>query len=164
MLSKRVRSGRRRGAVGSKPTKVTKVVRELSDDMSREYHCNPVILDFGAGKYAQQTYRLREQGYRVDPYDLEENSADYHQPDRGNKYDIVMASNVLNVQETLIDLLKTILEIKSWVKDSDTSLIVVNYPESPRYLPLSMADMRWLLESHFDIVDYTDEIFEMRLI
>lgn len=157
MLSKRITSGRRRGAVGSKPTKVTKAfMARVPVDSPR---ARLQVLDFGAGKYQLQTRYLWKEGYFVDSYDLPENSEQHVGWVPSGKYANIIASNVLNVQETFGELRTTLRQISE--KLSPQGLVTVNYPESPRYLALDMEDMRWVLERHFRIVSYTDEVFTL---
>jgi hypothetical protein len=57
MLSRKIRSGRTKGAVGTKPTKVTQFI--LDEAVHGTYGLNlGNILDFGCGKYYQQVKYL----------------------------------------------------------------------------------------------------------
>ena len=105
------------------------------------------ILDFGAGKEAVYTQKLRDLGYTVTAYDFGDNVGEIH--DRNallKKYDVVLASNVLNVQSTEESLNKTL----SQIKNSTSGFAIVNYPDSPRKLGLSTEDFKQRLNKYFD--------------
>ena len=89
------------------------------------------ILDFGAGKDAVQTKALRDNGFEdVTAYDFGVNVKDgIHDPNALNKkYDVVFASNVLNVSTDEDMLRETLRDIKKAAKKT----IIFNYPGSPR--------------------------------
>jgi len=121
-----LRSGRVAGAVGTKPTVVTKFVIE-------QFPETIPILDFGAGKFRQQSIILEAEGYGVQSFDLEENMELYPPSAmiRGNiMKPVCMLSNVLNVQENtgaILDLVDRIFDV------FNPMVIVANYPKSPRY-------------------------------
>ena len=76
------------------------------------------ILDFGAGPHIYHTKMLREHGYKVTAHDFGKNLNENHDINALNKrYDIVMASNVLNVQSSLNMLYATLRQIRSVMKD-----------------------------------------------
>lgn len=91
------------------------------------------ILDFGAGKDAVQTQALISSGFDdVTAYDFGINVKDgVHDPDALSKtYDVVFASNVLNVSSDEDMLRETLSEIYGACKNGGT--IIFNYPSSPR--------------------------------
>ena len=112
------------GAVGGHPVTI-KYVRQLAKR-------KVPILDFGAGKAAAQAKELNKMGYNVVPYDYGKNAVDgVHDPaalDR--EYPFVYASNVLNVQDSIGELKKTIQEIAESVAVGGT--FIGNLPASPR--------------------------------
>ncbi len=120
------------GAVGAKAL-VPRYVEEIAKPCDR-------ILDYGAGKNAAHTVALRAKGLRVTAHEIGANF------DFGlhtlfalsDHYDIVFASNVLNVQNSVLDLLGTLKEIwgATWVGGT----VVFNYPASPRKMPTIKAD------------------------
>ena len=92
------------------------------------------ILDFGAGKAAAHTQRLRSEGLNVTAYEFGDNVVDgLHDTNALNRtYDIVYASNVLNVQGSDEMLDATLDGIVRTLKD-ENSAVYVNLPVSPRY-------------------------------
>ena len=74
---------------------------------------NKIILDFGAGKGATSTKYLLSKGFDVTAYDLwignGDELLDKYALDR--QYDVVFASNVLNVQSSLSMLNETLKQI-----------------------------------------------------
>lgn len=141
------RTARKSGAVGSKPV-VLDAVRKIADKYS-------AILDYGAGSTARQAEMLRGEGYaRVSTWEIGENFVDgVHDPDAlGRQYDIVYASNVLNVQPTFDWLEHTMSELAGLV--SKDGYLIVNYPQSPRYLPdVSMIDIVARLSAFFSEIE-----------
>lgn len=108
------------------------------------------ILDFGAGKHAIQTGCLRDLGYKVTAYEIGDNfNPFYHDPKALNKkYDIVYASNVLNVQPSRKYIHTILGDIKNTMKKD--SLFMVNYPSDPRKCDgLGVKEVKGILEKHF---------------
>jgi len=98
------------------------------------------VLDFGAGEHNYWSIKLCREGYSCDGYDL--SLPDYTMRDA---YEVIMVSNVLNVQETRNQLRETIKQIMSFSKSG--TRIVWNYAETPRKMPtLTNDDMEWLIE------------------
>jgi len=98
------------------------------------------VLDFGAGKHNFWADKLGREGYSCDGYDLS-------LPDRTMRdaYEVIMVSNVMNVQETRQQLRETLKQIIRFSKSG--TRIVWNYTESPRKMPtLTNHDMEWLVE------------------
>ena len=88
---------------------------------------NKSILDYGAGKNAIHTKKLRRNGYSVTAWDIGENFNPLLHDRRAlsRKYDVVMASNVLNIQPSRQKLKETIAQIASW--RSTRGIAIVNY-------------------------------------
>lgn len=98
------------------------------------------VLDFGAGKHNFWSNKLSKEGYSCDGYDL--SLADHAMRDA---YEVIMVSNVLNVQETRLQLRQTLNQIIGFSKSG--TRIVWNYAETPRKMPtLTNDDMEWLME------------------
>lgn len=141
------KTSRSRGAVGGNSL-VLRTVLSLP-------FLNATILDYGAGKDAIQTKRLREEGYRnVTAYEIGENfNPELHDPKATEfVYDIVMASNVLNVQpdvERLRDVIEDLANCTRFV-----GLCVVNYPSGPRKAGLSLEEVLELLREKFAYVNH----------
>lgn len=90
------------------------------------------ILDFGAGPRALHTMRLRAAGHTVTAYDFGENLVPgIHDPAAlSRQYDVVFASNVLNVADTEALLQLTLRQIVAAVKPDGSALL--NLPAQPR--------------------------------
>jgi hypothetical protein len=113
------------------------------------------ILDFGCGKDQYWVRYYREHGYNIDGCDLS-------LPNKVTKsiYDVVMLSNVVNVQETvdqLQELFKSVTKYKP-------AKILFNYPASPRKLGLTKKDMLEMIRSMVEIrtvVEFEKECFSI---
>lgn len=128
-LARMNRSGQRRGAVGTRPTVCTKAVLTLAFKGMIDRHAP--LLDFGAGKWQQQTGILRGEGFEdVVPYDIGANGNDTP-PEPVGGWPVVMMSNVVNVQPTMGHIEE--LFNAAWIMAEHAGLLVFNYPQSPRY-------------------------------
>ncbi|MFA7628645.1 MAG: methyltransferase domain-containing protein [Candidatus Dojkabacteria bacterium] len=127
------RTSRGYGAVGSKAI-TPRYVESIASPSDK-------ILDFGAGKGAVHAADLRENGLNVTAYDFGSNVRDgIHDPDAlSREYDIVYASNVLNVQSGKEDLIETLEEIASAVRTGGRA--VFNFPGSPRFLDMDAVGL-----------------------
>ena len=112
-----------------------------------EQHIQPdkIILDFGSGKRAIHTQYLRERGYDVTAYDFGDNCIDgVHDKDAlRKKFDIVFASNVLNVSSSTMMLINTLMEIKNCLALNGKAYF--NYPESPRKAGITTEGARMIV-------------------
>lgn len=136
------------GAVGAKAV-VPRVVEKIAAPGQE-------ILDFGAGKDAAHALRLRDQnGLNVVAYDFGSNISDIHDPNALSKqYDIIYASNVLNVQGSEEMLNNTLQQIRNSLKQGGT--FVYNLPKTPRYGAYTDKPPR---EQDQFLVDRVNEIF-----
>lgn len=107
------------------------------------------ILDFGAGKGATSTKYLLSKGFDVVAYDLWVGHGDVllDKFALNKQYDIVFASNVLNVQSSKEMLLETLNQIKSVLKDDGE--FICNFPISPRKMEMNGHKMEEVLTSIF---------------
>lgn len=128
MIKRANKSCRSEGAVGRDPL----CYRELRE---RQYLNTPfcTVLDFGAGKNAVHTKKLREEGWDIDAYEFGANVTDEHIKEIKITYDIVIASNVLNILNSNGMLVKTLNEIANAIEPG--GILICNYPANPRYLP-----------------------------
>jgi hypothetical protein len=137
-IAKANASSRSRGAVGLKAL-VPRYVLEIATP-------NHTILDFGAGKEALHARRLCGVGLHVVAYDFGDNVEPFNYKHALEaKYDIVFASNVLNVQqdETMLrETLRQIWQVANW-------RAVFNYPVSPRYSTLSVDEVEGVITEVF---------------
>jgi hypothetical protein len=93
---------------------------------------NHEILDYGAGKDAVHTHALRNEGYNVVAHDFHAVPG-MHDPEAlKRRYDMVLASNVLNVQGTAAMLASTLNDLAGSIKPAGGQAIV-NLPSQPRY-------------------------------
>ena len=149
------RTARSSGAIGSKPTVCTQYLID---------NCvNPraFVLDFGAGPKSQQANILRGRGFQhVYAYDIGKN----YNPDQHvspfyrsgiplSNYDIVFASNVLNVQPDLSHLKSTISQLHSLVEHS-SGILICNFPKKPRKNECSDTRLYDILMDYFDSVGH----------
>lgn len=123
------------------------------------------ILDFGAGWKARHALALRELGLNVVAHDFGKNfDPEVHDLHALNRvYDVVYASNVLNVHTTTNALMLTIAQIANSVRQSN-GFALVNYPESPRKGMFTDEQMKSNLQSVFDeVVLYRPRVWKCRL-
>ena len=111
------------------------------------------ILDFGAGKGATSTKYLLSKGFDVVAYDLWVGNGDVllDKFALNRQYDIVFASNVLNVQSSLQMLFETLNQIKQAMNNNGE--FICNYPQSPRKMDLKETDIEEILFSMFGFVE-----------
>ena len=142
IANKTSRSG---GAIGTKAI-VPQIIKELFSPNDKKS-----ILDFGAGKKAMHTQDLKSLGYDVTAYEFGDNIDDalHDKNALERKYDVVYASNVLNVQSTLKMLWNTLGEI--WDVLKDDGVFIANYPNSPRKLGLPVSELIEFLEEGFHV-------------
>lgn len=91
-------------------------------------------MDFGAGPKALHTAMLRKKGFkRVSSHEiwLHFNPEIHDRRAVKKKYDIVMASNVLNVQGAIPEVVSVILQL-AWLTRLDGCMIC-NLPKAPLY-------------------------------
>lgn len=108
------------------------------------------ILDFGAGKDAVQTQALKQNGFEnVTAYDFGVNVKNgVHDPNALNKkYDVVFASNVLNVSSDEEMLRETLRDINK----AAAKTIIFNYPSSPRKAGLSTKEVEDIIVDEYGI-------------
>lgn len=128
-----------------KTTAIDKIIRDIISK-------NDIVLDFGAGKNAIQALRLQDEGYKVVAYDFGKNlNPSIHDPDAlSRQYDLVYASNVINVQSSLKMLHETLSQIISVLKPQGK--FIANYPKDPRMLGLSEERMIKELKKYFQSI------------
>ncbi len=105
------------------------------------------ILDFGAGKDAVHTKFLQETHHlNVVAHEFGANLNENHDSTAlNNDYDIVFASNVINVQTSMTMLNTTLTQIFGASK----GIVVFNYPKTPRKLELSTEELMVYVRIHF---------------
>jgi hypothetical protein len=108
------------------------------------------ILDFGAGKAALHTKWLREQGFNVTAYDFGNNCIEglHDKYALCKLYNVIMASNVLNVQSSTLMMFTTLWQICNSLEYGGR--FVCNYPSSPRKMELlTVRDLESILQRVF---------------
>ena len=110
---------------------------------------NKAILDYGCGpeqKYVKQMRAMKLNAVGVD----------FHIPGSRQThlapqcfYDIIIASNVLNVISDMKDLHGVFAELKSHL--TPNGFAIANYPSSPRKLKLSNSQLLTMLGSTFKL-------------
>ena len=108
------------------------------------------ILDFGAGKTAMHTKWLRSNGFKsVTAYDFGANCIKgiHDWAALVRKYDVVFASNVLNVQISKEMLMETLDHI--WHVVRHGGKFICNYPSSPRKMNLAADELKEIIQNKF---------------
>lgn len=138
-------TARTRGVVGPR-AKVPRIVAQSAKPWMR-------ILDYGAGPDATHAKLLRDLGFKVTAHEFGANvRPGIHDPKAlGRRYDLVYASNVLNVQATREMLRWTLQEVHRLIDRGGSA--VVNYPTKPRKAGLSTEAVRTELACLFYIID-----------
>lgn len=139
-------TSRSRGAVGTNAIVPRHVRGYLQDHCQKE---KTMILDFGAGKEAIHAQALLREGWMVTAYEFGKNVDPRYHNELAlmQEYDIVYASNVLNVQVSFAMARKTIDLIHSVLKED--GIFFANYPTSPRKGGITTGDMVQLLSEKF---------------
>lgn len=143
----------------ARPWKTTKVQQKVADFLRMIQVEN--VLDFGAGPQALPKKALEKEFPHVffTAYDFGDNLTEEHDEFAlDGKYDLVYASNVLNVQSDGYMLHKTIEQMTGAIyKDG---WLIVNYPDSPRKMPyLTMELMIDAIMSHgLELVESTNGV------
>ena len=111
---------------------------------------NKTLLDYGSGKDPIHTKWLREQGLNVTAYDFGNNCVEgIHNKDALYKrYDVVFASNVLNVQSSDVMMSITLNQIYKVLEKG--GIFIFNYPSSPRKSNLEIWDVISLVSIVFN--------------
>lgn len=110
---------------------------------------NKRILDYGCGPDAKYVTRMLALGMNAVGIDFGIPSSREMHLNPGQTYDIIVASNVLNVMNNLPDLQGVIQEIHTYLAPAGQA--IANYPADPRKLGLSNAEMLALLQQRFSV-------------
>lgn len=103
------------------------------------------ILDFGCGSDFIQGKYLRDLGFDVSGWDFGDNKPNNCVEKLEKIYDVVYASNVLNVISSQSMLTETLEQISSCLKDG--GIFIVNYPQSPRKMNMSNEELRIIIQN-----------------
>lgn len=145
-----------RNGIGGKTPIVPRVVKSWVDYFYDKE--DTMILDFGAGKKATEARKLLDEGYLVTAYEFGDNVDKRYHNELAlmQKYHIVYASNVLNVQSDFDMMLRTLAQMKDVLLDDGE--LFVNYPSSPRKSGLTVKEVDMILRSVFRFVDRVNMI------
>lgn len=105
------------------------------------------VLDFGCGPEFIQGKYLRNLGFNVSGWDFGENKPADGVDKLAKEYDVVYASNVLNVISSLSMLMETLNQIYDCLEDG--GVFIANYPAAPRKMVLSPRDLAELIRAKF---------------
>lgn len=105
------------------------------------------ILDFGCGSEFIQGKYLRDLGFDVAAWDFGENKPVECVDKLEKIYDVVYASNVLNVISSLSMLMETLDQIYGCIKDG--GMFIANYPQSPRKMTMSDKELSNIIQEKF---------------
>jgi len=148
---------RKTGGVGGKPALVPRIVKDIAEP-------EHTILDFGAGTHAVHAQDLRAAGLNVTAHDFGSNViVGLHDPKAlRRKYDIVYASNVLNVQNDDEMLSKTLNQIAKATKPKGRAIL--NLPIDPRKgawvgTKDDLVKLQLELEKRYNIVERNGFVF-----
>jgi hypothetical protein len=111
------------------------------------------ILDFGAGRWCTSTKYLRQKGFdNVTPYDLWCGDGDELLDDQAldRSYDVIFASNVLNVQSSLDMFCETLWQI--WDVLNNGGEFICNYPSSPRKMDLTADEVDHFIAATLGVI------------
>lgn len=120
------------------------VARFVANSVSKDKK----ILDFGCGSEFIQGKYLRELGFDVSGWDFGTNKPKECMDKLEQIYDVVYASNVLNVISSMSMLTETLDQIYNCLKDG--GMFIANYPQSPRKMNISNNDLSNIIESKFN--------------
>lgn len=136
----------------SKPFSSRQVLPKYVIEQASKMKKGCKILDFGAGRDIFGTKMIREAGFDCTAWEIGKNFDkdlhDYHALER--TYNIVFASNVLNVQPAMEDTIAIMIYVREnlLVKQERGGYFFCNFPMKPRYN--GMIDMQ--LEMHLKSV------------
>ncbi len=124
------------GAFGGRMAVVPRALLEMAEGNQYPFPSpTSSILDFGAG-HGKHTDQLRSSGFEnVTAYDFPDSKYfrdGFHDPNAlDHEYEWIMASNVLNVQPSLVALRETLDQLSSALGNQEGA-IIANFPASPR--------------------------------
>ena len=121
--------------------------------VERNVDKSKTILDFGAGKGATSTKYLLNNGFDVVAYDLWCGDGDklLDKYALNRQYDVVFASNVINVQSSIDMLRETLMQIYKATKYGGE--FICNYPNSPRKMDIAANDIAMIINDVFGSVE-----------
>ena len=136
---------RRRGSsVFDKDGNVRSVVARFVEGNIDKYKR---ILDYGCGSEFIQGNYLRRLGFNVDGWDIGNNKPQNCVNELRQIYDVVYASNVLNVISSVDMLMETLEQVYNCLNYG--GLFIANYPSSPRKMNVDKSFIESAIQSKF---------------
>lgn len=105
------------------------------------------ILDYGCGSEFIQGNYLRQLGFNVDGWDIGANKPKNGVDKLEQIYDVVYASNVLNVISSTSMLMETLDQIYNCLNDD--GMFIANYPAAPRKMVIDSRCMEEIIQNRF---------------
>lgn len=105
------------------------------------------ILDYGCGSEFIQGKHLMNLGFDVDGWDIGANKPKNGVDKLEQIYDVVYASNVLNVLSSTSMLMETLDQIYGCLKDG--GVFIANYPAAPRKMVINSRCMEEIIQNRF---------------
>lgn len=105
------------------------------------------ILDYGCGSDFIQGQHLRDLGFNVDGWDIGANKPKDGVDKLERIYDVVYASNVLNVLSSISMLMETLDQIYNCLKGG--GVFIANYPAAPRKMIIDSRCMEEVIQTRF---------------
>lgn len=116
-------------------------------------HPKSKVLDYGAGKDPVITKWLSENGFNVTAHEIGDNiTSDHDNEALKYKYDLVIALNVLNVQQDKPMLNKSLEQIKDALKHG--GLLIATFPKFPNETGMGLQEFKKVFKLHFAIVKF----------
>ena len=105
------------------------------------------ILDYGCGSEFIQGNYLRQLGFNVDGWDIGANKPKDCVDELVQIYDVVYASNVLNVISSTSMLMETLDEVYNCLNDG--GVFIANYPAAPRKMVMDLWCLEEIIQKRF---------------
>jgi hypothetical protein len=141
------KTNRSNGAVGNNAI----VPRLVEDILKRTDHRALVVLDYGAGKEAKHVLNLRKTCHIVHGIEIGDNfNPELHLifgADTRMRFDLIYASNVLNVQATKEGVFKVLCDVYRLLEPG--GWFIANYPASPRKSDISAKVLSQWIKNTF---------------
>lgn len=116
-------------------------------------HPKAKVLDYGAGKDPLLTKMLKSKGFNTTAHDFGVNQTSNHDKQALNsKYDLVIATNVLNVQQDKTMLNKALEQIKDVLVHNGT--LIATFPKLPNETGITQKEFKEIFKLHFGIVKF----------
>lgn len=136
---------RRRGSsVFDKSGNVRSVVaRYVADNVDK----TKKILDYGCGSEFIQGNYLQQLGFNVDGWDIGDNKPKNCVSELQQIYDVVYASNVLNVISSMNMFKETLDQVYNCLKQG--GYFIANYPTAPRKMDVDISVLIDIIQDKF---------------